>query len=467
MDNFDEKIFQYIKEKSLVKKGDRILIACSGGVDSVALLHFVAINREKLGVEVAAVHVDHMLRGIESEEDGTFVESVCKTYGIPFFGGSVPVPEIIKKDGGNVQAICREGRYVFFQKTMREQQFNVLATAHHAEDQLETVLMQLTKGGIPTGIPIKRMIENGILIRPFLPAMKDALYSYARRHELKFREDPSNNSNAYMRNRFRQEIVPFILKENPTAAENAVTLSSKVQEDEEFLGSMAKARLEKIVDFTDEGLPFVDSRAFMDMPTALQRRMIPLLLGYLYNNKNLPVEYKSGLIGQLLKHLGSQEGNVSIDLPFGYQFLREYGNITFVQKKTSPESNVQKTVPKGKQFFWGNDVWFYWSEVENVDVDLLTNAKEVMYFDLPEPALPLQVRRRNDGDRILLPGMVHSKRLSRLFIDEKVSKSKRLCLPIVVTAQDEVCAVPGLRYGAAFTRNRTAAGKYIFLRGEI
>ena len=122
MDKFDESIFRFITKESLITEGNRVLIACSGGIDSVVLLHFMAMNSEKLGIEVAAVHVDHMLRGAESEEDGVFVRELCKTYGIPFFGGSVPVPEIITKDGGNVQAVCREGRYSFFSQMMRRTQ---------------------------------------------------------------------------------------------------------------------------------------------------------------------------------------------------------------------------------------------------------------------------------------------------------------------------------------------------------
>ena len=466
MDKFDDRIFEFIMNESLILDGDRVLIACSGGVDSVVLLHFMAMNSEKLGIKVAAIHVDHMLRGVESKLDGVFVKELCETHGIPFFGGSVPVPEIITREGGNVQAVCREGRYHFFSEIMHKHNYNVLATAHHAEDQLETVLMQVTKGAIPTGIPIKREIGGGALIRPFLPAMKSSLYSYAADNGLKFREDPSNASDAYMRNRFRQHVLPFILKENPNAAERVVTMSGKLQEDEILLETLATEQLKKIIEFTDEGLPSIDAYAFTSMPNSLQRRIITLLLNYLYDKKNVPVEYKSGLIKQLLNHLTSQDGNVFIDLPLGYRFVREYGKLTFVNENALPGLEGRKTLPRGVPIQWGSGMWLYWAEVEAHNPSLLTNVVDVMYFNLPDVALPLQVRHREEGDRILLPGMTHSKRISRLFIDEKVGVTERLRLPIVVTAQDEVCAVPGLRYGSAFTRNRTTAGKYIFVLGK-
>lgn len=467
MDIFNEIIFRFIKKESLITRGNRVLVACSGGVDSVVLLHFLAMHREKLGIEVGAVHVNHMLRGEESKADGTFVGNLCETYGIPFFGKDIPIPKIVMEKGGNVQAVCREERYAFFTKIMREHQFKVLATAHHAEDQLETMLMQLTKGNAPTGIPVRREIVEGLLIRPFFPVKKELLYAYAVNNGFDFREDPSNSSDAYMRNRFRQHIVPFMLKENALVAENAVKLSGKLQEDEAFLTELAKEQLDMIVTLSVEGLPHVDSSAFSSMPTALQRRMIPLLLNYLYDKKNVPVVYKNGLIEQLLDHLDSQDGNVSIDLPLGYRFVREYDKLTFVQQDKVSKVYVEKTLPKDTCILWENKVWLYWSEIDDVDEELLSQAESIMYFDLPEASFPLGVRHRQEGDRISLSGMVNSKRLSRLFIDEKVGKSERQQLPVLVTVQGEVCAVPGLRYGDVFTQKPTAAGKYIFLQGKI
>ena len=349
----------------------------------------------------------------------------------------------------------------FSRRSCTKHGYDVLATAHHAEDQLETVLMQVTKGSQPSGMPVKREIEGGFLIRPFLPAMKADLYSYVGENELHFREDPSNESDAYLRNRFRHQIVPFILDENPGAAENAVRVSGYLQEDEELLEMLAQERFDEITKFTEVGLPVVDGNAFSSMHQALQRRMITLLLKYLYNGEIVPVKYNSALISQLLHHLSSQNGNVSIHLPRGYRFIREYGVLTFVRDTPTEEVELQKTLPKGIWTRWGNDFQLYWTEVNNLDTELFTDTDDIMYFDLPDSALPLYIRRREDGDRILLPGMTHPKRLSRLFIDEKVGMTERDRLPVIITAQGEVCAVPGLRYGVAFSRDKTDASKYI------
>ena len=466
MNTFDNEIMRFIREQNFFAHGDRVLVACSGGVDSVALLHFLAINHEKLNIEVAAVHVDHMLRGAESAADGILVKKICEMIGVPFFGGAVPIPDIIEKEGGNVQAVCRNERYTFFTSVMGKHEYSILATAHHAEDQLETVLMQVTKGSIPSGMPIKRKIEGGVLIRPFLPAMKKSLYVYAAENKLQFHEDPSNKSDTYIRNRIRLHITPFILSENPNAAERVVSMTGDLQEDAAFLESLANERLGEIVEFTDEGLPSINRLTFNRMPTALQRRMIPLLLGYLYDEENVPIPYKYGLVDQILHHLQTQEGNVSLDLPLGFRFLREYDKMTFIQSKVVSGVNAQKIMRKGIQTKWTKDSSLYWAKVDEVDMGLIAQAKDVMYFDLSDSSFPLTVRSRKDGDRIMLPGMNHSKRLSRLFIDEKVGKTDRDQLPVIVTALDVVCAVPGLRYGNAFTKNRTDASKYIFILSE-
>ncbi len=464
MQGFDKEVDQFIKEHALLSKGRRILIACSGGVDSMVLLHYLGTNRKRFEIEVGAVHVDHMLRGQSSVEDGQLVRTWCERMSIPFYSGNVPVPDLLRKTGGNVQQICREGRYTFFEEVMGEDCYETLATAHHAEDQLETVLMQITKGVSPLGMPIKRNMKSGFLIRPFLSVDKAALYHYANEYEVPFREDPSNQADDYMRNRYRRYVMPRLVEENPAVVKGTVSLTQDLQEDESLLQQLAKEAVSSSIEFTKEGYPSMCVERFRHMPTALQRRAIPLLLNYLYNNEEHGIYYKADLIHQLLRHLHSNEGNVSIDLPNGYQFTRAYNRFTFAPKPEVQEKEV--TLPRGEKVSWGRYAWFYWGEVGEVEEEVLLKAKEIAFFNLPETSLPLLIRHRQDGDRILLKGMTKAKRLSRLFIDEKVERSLRDQLPVVVTKQGEVCAVLNVRYGTYFTKQQTPESKYIFIAGS-
>ena len=169
-----------------------------------------------MGIEVAAIHVDHKLRGKESAADGTICgKDYVKRMGFRFSAEVSRFQKLSKKTAAMCKLSVGMEDMHFSTEIMKSMIIMFLATAHHAEDQLETVLMQVTKGSQPSGMPVKREIEGGFLIRPFLPAMKADLYSYVEENELQFREDPSNESDAYLRNRFRHQIVPFMLDENP------------------------------------------------------------------------------------------------------------------------------------------------------------------------------------------------------------------------------------------------------------
>lgn len=463
MPEFDEEISRFIQEQNLIRKGNRILVACSGGVDSMALLHYLGMNQERFEIEIGAVHVDHMLRGQASYEDGQLVRNHCEVLNIPFYGGSIPVPKIVEESGGNVQQVCREERYNFFEQVMEKEHYKVLATAHHGEDQLETMLMQITRGASPLGMPIHRDIAKGKLIRPFLSINKGKLYQYAKVQEIPFHEDPSNQEDDYMRNRYRHHIMPRMLQENPSIIDRITPLTAQLQEDEKFLQQIAKDTVSTYTKFTEEGYPSMSIENFHRMPTALQRRAIPLLLDYLYNKEDDDVFYKNDLINQLLKHLHSDEGNVMIDLPNGYQFKRSYHQFTFEPQVNSQRQ--EKVLPKGQKVYWGHDIWLYWIDVEKVEPEVLKKAKDVAFFNLPEESLPFHVRCRQDGDRMFIKGMTNAKRVSRILIDEKVDRSLRDKLPIVTTSQGEICAVLNVRYGSYFTKQQTPESKYIFITG--
>ncbi|MCM3639469.1 tRNA lysidine(34) synthetase TilS [Sporosarcina luteola] len=456
MQAFERKILEFIHKQRLLSSGHRVLVACSGGVDSVALLLFMAGIREEMRIEVAAAHVDHMLRGRESADDGKLVKGLCEKLGIPFFGGNVPVPSILNEEGGNMQDVCRTGRYAFFSEVMQAEQYDVLATAHHAEDQLETVLMQLSKGSSPIGIPMSRKIDGGVVSRPFLPAMKEELHAYVIERGAQFRADPSNESDAYLRNRLRRHVAPVIMSENPSAALNVVKMTMGLQEDEMLLDSLAKEHFASVVTFKEDGLPTFSVDLFRSMHTALQKRFIPLLLNYLYFGEIKPVEYNTALLNQLHHHLSASAGNVTIDLPKGYRFVREYGIVSIVENMPIPDTSLRE-LEKGQWTCWG-DILLYWDDADEHEEDAL----ELMYFDLPDADLPLYVRGRKDGDRLLLPGMARPKRLSRLFIDEKIGAEQRRKIPVITTANEEICAIPGVRYGIQFRERKTEQEKYIF-----
>ncbi|MBD7909506.1 tRNA lysidine(34) synthetase TilS [Sporosarcina gallistercoris] len=460
-DNLFNKVPAFIRQERLLHNDDRVLIACSGGVDSVVLLHFLSEQRERLDIEIGAIHVDHCLRGEESATDGKVVQKLCERLGVPFYGTTLPVPDLLKAQGGNLQEVCRTGRYSLFEETMQSGGFTVLAVAHHAEDQLETILMQLAKGQRPRGMPVSRRFGEGRLVRPFLSLIKSDLYEYAELHKLPFREDPSNEKDDYTRNRYRHHIVPVLLDENPAAAENSVRMAAALQEDNMLLESLAKEHLERLLTFTDKGIPVIHSAEFQTVHPALQKRVVPLLLKYLYNGETIPAIYNSDLLNQLIRQLSADTGSASINLPDRWLLQRDYGVSTFVRKEEGPLDRVIP-FPPNEWVQWGQ--WkLCWCKSSAVEPSALDDVTDWRYFPSEERALPSVIRSRRTGDRIQIHGMEHPKRVSRVLIDEKVKQSVRDTLPVIVSEKGDICAIPGVRYSESFTKKPSAEQAYILM----
>ncbi|MDV6378984.1 tRNA lysidine(34) synthetase TilS [Sporosarcina sp. GW1-11] len=465
MKKLQQDVLRFIDRQLMIPPGSRVLVACSGGVDSMALLHFLATHCKTLEIEVGAVHVDHMLRGRESAEDAHVVEHLCKEFNLPFFSRQVPIPTILESRGGNIQMVCREERYTCFENIMQDHEFTILATGHHAEDQLETVLIQLSKGHSLNGMPQQRAFGQGSVVRPFLPLKKSELYAYADYYKLSIREDPSNDRDDYLRNRMRHLVVPVLTEENPSIASSTVRQTMQRQADEELLKELAKEQWEMIVTYSDEQLPSFNRGAFLAIPYALQKRVIQLLLNCLPSPETAKVEQRSTVVDELLQHIQKSAGNITIDVANGYQFVREYDKLLVTKMDMNTTSLCPKVLEKGTWNTWGS-VQFYWQRADAQVIESFSSSDDVRYFQLPACELPLTVRLPQTGDRIQLKGMSQAKRVSRLLIDEKVGMAQRKKQPVIVTASGIVCAVPGVRYGEMFSHRQLDGESYIWITQE-
>lgn len=458
---FEYTVETLIEDTALFKSNDRLLVACSGGVDSMALLYFLLEYKQKLAFELAVAHVDHMLRGEDSAGDRAFVEAFCKQHRIPCFSAAIPIGDIVEAGGGNLQTVCRNERYRFFEKTMQSENFTYLVTAHHADDQLETMLMNLTKFPASSGlqgIQIKRPFANGFVIRPFLSVTKEEISSYLLSKKGTFREDSSNAKDSYMRNRFRHHVLPFLKAENPKVAQHAYEISRQLYEDEQLLMMLAEQSFLNIVKKTADNDYELEINALLKEPVALQKRLLLILLNYIYLDTNIAQSSTLGL--SILKFIQSQHGSAMLNLPNGIIAKREYGKLMFQKNELYEQVKPIELLPhkwtecEGYRVYIG-DASAYTSTQSELDI--------VHYVHPTAVQFPLHIRSRLEGDRIHLKGMTMSKRLSRLFIDEKVPLSKRHCWPVLVNAQDEVLAVLGIRVSNLFSRTRRSDDEYVFV----
>lgn len=463
MTKLEQKVSEYIQQYRLCHVGDRLLVACSAGADSMALLHYLHHQQEKLGVSVAAVHVNHMLRGEDAAGDRHYVESFCRERGIPVYATDIPIPSILEAEQGNMQAVCRRERYAYFEQVMTETNSSKLVVAHHADDQIETVLMALIRGSHDIGmqgILRRRPFANGELIRPFLSITREDILEYLQAYNQDYREDSSNKKDSYTRNRMRHHVVPLLRNENPKIAEAVMHYTEKVQADEELLQSLAKEALQDVLIEKQSDLWKININTFQNQPLALQRRIILLLLNYLYKDTIMLQSYT--LWNSILKLVRTTTGNATIDLPKGAKAIRQYDEL-ILMKKVSTSHPTSKILPFGHWIELPNRLRLYIGKVDDkIPSDISSQAKSY-FVNATCFALPLHIRGRMDGDRIQLLGANIQKRISRLFIDEKVPMALREIWPIVVTNDNEVIAVPGLRVSSYFSNSKRLTDDTIFI----
>ncbi len=464
MHQFVLKVKQYIDKHQLIDKGERLLIACSGGADSVSVVLVMNELKSFYDCELGIVHTDHRLRGQESLEDKEFVIELAGRLNIPVYSTSLQVPERIKAEGGNVQVICREERYAFFEQTMTSHHYQKLLLGHHGDDQTETVLMTVIRGSLGssiTGIANKRPFSTGQIIRPLLGVRKTEVMEFLEASKQPYRHDPSNDKYTYTRNRIRHRIIPLLEEENTNLSEAIRTLAEKQQQDDEYLWELARAKFEQLVTVDEKGVFSLHTSSFTQVPFALQRRVILLLLEYLYKDSDILLNDR--LIESILAACNEQEGNVVLHMPNALFLIRRYEVVRFTSSNPHYIALTEKTLlEENKWINCGAGFSVYLTR----DLGEVQISDEKWFVQLEPNLLPLMIRQKKEGDRIQVKGMSSPKRVSRLFIDEKISPEERVAWPLLVTAKSDIIAVIGIRYGEQFSKQNSSQNYVLHIRRD-
>ena len=452
-------MIKHIQKHQLLDSGDLVLVGCSGGIDSMVLLHFLNSRKEEFGISVAAVHIDHMLRGEESRQDRLFTEAIAKEWGLDCFSRAIPIPAIWKEQGGNKQQLCRSERYAYFLEIMEETGASKLATAHHADDQLETVLMSGLRGSLQDGafgMLTSRSFGAGRLIRPQMVVDKEQIAAYAQVHGIPYREDSSNAESAYARNRLRQRVLPLLKEENSQVSQNFVELAEDMQQDQQLLQELAEGKLQQLIQMKEDGI-VLSAKSFRLEARALQKRMVLLLLNYLYNPKQVPVTRQ--LVEQMQEMMQSSSGTVFLHLPKNYVATRQYDTV-FLNRQ--PLESFTATTPVAIADEWtplyGGCRYKVMPSAELKE----TVSAVVWYFHAAKDS-QFFLRGRQPGDRIQLAGMDQPKKLARLMIDEKIPVPMRESWPVITTDKNELLLVPGLRSSARVSRKKRDGDNWVLI----
>ncbi|MDI3328283.1 MAG: tRNA lysidine(34) synthetase TilS [Alicyclobacillaceae bacterium] len=435
----------------------RILAAVSGGVDSMVLLDLLARARDRLGFTLVACHIDHGLRPESAEEQG-FVRSRAEALGVEFAGVEVDVKRRADATGESIQMAARALRYEALAEQARKVGADAVALAHHADDQAETVLMRILRGTSTAGLGGMAEVRPwaGLWwLRPLLGTWKQELRTYAREKGVPYREDPSNQSNRYWRNRIRRELMPLLESSyQPRIREHLVQLASLARDDEELLREMALRAFEECTSVRGASR-VVDLEKFGSLPVALQRRVITLILYYPSGGapENDSVCWDSVHVETVRRLAATGRTGGRADLPGGWQVRREYGELILVRADTGrpaegPGAATRLAVP-------GRTSCPAFGVVIDAALVPISEAKRririemedssgvkpstpsVVYFDWGEmEGRPLFVRTRRSGDRFEPFGLGGRKKLKEVWIDDKIPHRLRDRWPLVTDGED-------------------------------
>lgn len=384
------KLLSMIRQYDMLSPGDSVICAVSGGADSVALLFALYLLKDRLGIRLEAAHFNHRLRGQESDEDEAFVRGLCSQYDIPLHVGTGEV----KAGKKGLEAAARDARYGFLLSLDGK-----IATAHTADDNAETVLMRLIRGTGLKGLGAIAPV-SGRVIRPMLLTNRQEVEDFLAVWGLPHREDSSNASDAFLRNRLRHDVMPLLKAENPRLAENLSRMALRLRQDEDFLRQQADW----------DSLPGVE--ALKIMPEAIRSRCIEAFL-----KQNGVPEPEDSHISAVEDILYSDRPSARVNLPGGVTVTRQYDRLEAENGEPVPEPAV---VPCPGEVLYGD------YRVTCAPAGEIINTTDTFTVC---PVGQVILRPRKSGDLIRLKG--GTKSLKKLFIDRKIPAARREQIPVV------------------------------------
>ena len=427
-----------IREQQLFSPGDTLIIGLSGGADSSALLDLLT-DLPAIPLRLVAAHLNHCLRGAESDLDEEFCRSLAKRYKIPFESRRIDVRAMAGQSSLNLEDAGRRARIAFFDELRTAWQASAVVLAHHADDQAETVLMRLLRGsGMPGLAGISYRNDRGY-VRPLLNVTRVEIETHLTERGLVWREDGSNTDRSFLRNRIRHELLPLLEQYNPSVRSCLATTASLLSAENKLLDDQAAQAAEQICPVSTQG-GTCSIKLLGAQPLALQRRIIRLMLSRLHGNLE---QFNYQHIEAIVRLAASARPNSQISLPHDVVAVKEYDALVFRTRETTQRHNFDLhisgpglyTLPSNAQLM---------VERSQTPADFDTISATIAYFDLDTCPFPWHVRTFLPGDRIQPLGMTGRKKLKNLFIDSKIPVSKRSRIPLIFCG-DELMWVCGLR----------------------
>ena len=437
----------FVRTHKLFGRGKRVLVAVSGGIDSVVLLDLLAQLSAELEFELSVLHVNHQLRGKESDADEQFVRSLAGQYGLSFSGTRVNTKKEAAKEKRSIQEVARELRYSFF--FMKKPEADTVATAHNANDNAETMMLNFFRGtGIDglAGIPVSR--DKGWIVRPLLFATRAEIVAYARERKLKYREDSSNRKESYSRNFIRRNIIPALEKRiNPSLVHTLSQTSTVLKHCAEYLAGQIGEAFSAVVSEKEGSMFFRKDRL-----QSLHPYMQQMIVHHAFMKNGIEPSFER--VAALLALPDAEKGS-RIDCGEGWKAENDSTSILLSNRDAADPFSYEL---KKEGTVAGNSFTISIKKCAALP-NKLGGQASIEYVDASKIRFPLRVRSWNKGDVFVPIGMKHRKKVSDLLVDLKISRADKEQIPIV-ESRGEIIWIAGLRLDDRFKITTTTTTAY-------
>ncbi len=425
-----EKVRKSILKYRLVEQGERVVVAVSGGPDSVCLLDILSCLSPDLKLELVVAHFDHGLRPDEDQDETRFVASLAAVRNLPFETKSAHMDA----QGGSLEDRARKARYRFFEEVRTRFSADKIALGHQRNDQAETVLMRLLRGSGTGGLSGIAPIRDGRVIRPILELGRSEIETYLHKRELSFKTDPTNREEKFLRNRIRSLMIPSLEQYQPQVIDILAQTADILREDHEYLETVSRKWLAERAPAQRNGLVEIDVAEFLELPPAVGKRVI----------RHCVAHTGTGLSGVTWRHIssvyqlaGGKRSQGAIHLPKGLMVQRIYDRLSFGKGSSRKSADYFHILHgPGRYAIEDASCILLVEEMCAMPPSFPEGAPWTAYFDARKISYPLALRNFRPGDKFIPLGMRGHKKVKDLFIDRKLPKPVRSRLPILLSGEN-------------------------------
>lgn len=414
----------------MIRENDHLIVGVSGGADSVCLLHFLYNLKEEYNIKITVVHINHCMRGLESDEDSDFVLSFCNSLKIPLEIFKIDVYDIAKRLKITDEEAGRKARYDAFNRVLISEKANKIAVAHNKDDNAETILMRFLRGtgakGL-CGIPYTR--EN--IIRPLLDCERTLIENYCYENELSYRTDSTNSEEIYTRNKIRLNLLPEIRRNfNSNITNSLVNMSRLFSKEDEFLENLAKVELSNVLITSKEDYFELDIEKINKLDDVIKMRMVRNCLS------NFSLHNISSQHIDIILNLLNKTGVKRADLPNNVVAYCSYNALCISSKSIFEMSNFNSSVSYNYEIKQDDKIFIkelnksFLLTKKQINIEKFSTKVYTLCLNCDKIENSIFLRQRNNGDKIFLNGM--NKKIKNIFISSKIPSNERDFYPILV-----------------------------------